>query len=79
MRLGLGHTPPPLLERAAEAPTDEAFSAALKAAEVEASREANSANANEISELLITAEPAFKTLAHLRKQLNELAAKCEAA
>lgn len=66
---------PPLLQLADDAPNEDAISAA----EEEASREAKSAHANEIHELLITAEPAFKVIADLQVQLNKIVADEKAA
>jgi ubiquinone biosynthesis protein UbiJ len=73
------HTPPPLLDRATEAPTEKAIGEEIRRAEEEVATEAAAAHASEIEEIFHEVEPVFKEVAALHKKLAKLVEREKAA
>ena len=64
---------------AVDAPSEQSVEDAIKAAEAEAAKEADSAHASEIEDLLNDAESAFKDIAELHKKLQAIVVRDQAA
>lgn len=68
---------PPLLERAAQAPTDATVEEVQREAAQEAAAEAEKLKALEIDDLLSEAAPAFKAIEKLHHDLEKLACRAD--